>query len=122
MSGGYKLSSGYAHQKAINTVTAVKPVRKKMATHPIRNWIRNYFVNFDNDRELRPSLEVDSDVPTLQSNGMRFQVYKASGGFVIETTSYDRRKDERTNNIYIVNENDDLGNKIGQILTMESLR
>ena len=122
MSGGYKLSSGYAQQKAVNTVTAVTPVRKKMATHPIRNWIRNYFVNFDCDRELRPTLEVDSDGPRLQSNGMRFQVYKASGGFVIETSHYDRRKDERNHNMYVVNEDEDLGNKIGQIITMESLR
>ena len=117
------MSGGYAQQKrALNTVTAVTPVRKKMATHPIRNWIRNYFVNFDSDRELRPTLEVDSDGSRLQSNGMRFQVYKASGGFVIETSSYDRRKDERNHNMYVVNEDEDLGNKIGQIITMESLR
>ena len=118
------MSGGYAQQKrALNTVTAVKPVRKKMATHPIRNWIRNYFVNFDCEREIRPSsIGIDSDGPNLQSNGMRFQVYKASGGFVIETTSYDRRKDERNHNMYVVKEEDDLGEKIGQIITMESLR
>ena len=117
------MSGAYAQQKrAMNTVSAIKPARKKMATHPIRNWIRNYFVNFDSDRELRPVLAVEDESPSLQSNGMRFQVYKAHGGFVIETTHWDRRKDERNHNIYIVKEDDSLGDKIGQILTMESLR
>lgn len=117
------MNSVYAQQKqALGTVKPVRPLRKKMATHPIRNWIRNYFVNFDNEEECRPSVALDSDGPNLQSNGMRFQVYKASGGFVIETTSYDRRKDERNHNMYVVKEEDDLGEKIGQIITMESLR
>ena len=62
------------------------------------------------------------DESKLHSEGMRLQIYSASGGFVIETRKYDRRKDENITSMYVITEEMDLGNEIGKILTMESLK
>ena len=62
------------------------------------------------------------EAPSLDSEGMRLTVFKASGGFVIETRTYDRRKDESNNKMYVVTEEKDLGAELGKIITMESLR
>jgi hypothetical protein len=75
------------------------------------------------NNELVP-MEQDSYIKTdrFSSDGMRFTLYKASGGFVIETRSYDRRKDENVNSMYVITEEKDLGEELGKIITMESLR
>lgn len=81
----------------------------------IRNWLMD-----EEDYDNVP-LAIH-EVPSLDSEGMRFTVFKASGGFVIETRSYDRRKDESFNNMYVVTESQDLGQELGKIITMETLR
>ena len=61
--------------------------------------------------------------PTLDSNrGIRFQVYKATGGFVIETAVYDRQRDRHQTNLHIIADDKDLGSEIGKIITMHYLK
>lgn len=51
-----------------------------------------------------------------------FQIYFAQGGRVIQTRRYDRVKDRSHISLYIVTEDQDLGQEIDKIITMESLR
>jgi hypothetical protein len=61
--------------------------------------------------------------PTLDSNkGIRFQVYKATGGMVVETSMYDQHRDRHTNGLYIITDDQDLGKEIAKIITMETLK
>lgn len=61
--------------------------------------------------------------PSLDSDkGIRFQVYKANGGMVVETSSYDRHKDRHHNSLHIITDEQDLGKEIAKIITMESLK
>jgi hypothetical protein len=62
------------------------------------------------------------EVTGLDSEGMRFTVFKANGGFVIETRTYNRHKDENNNSMYVITEEKDLGAELGKIITMESMR
>lgn len=59
---------------------------------------------------------VDSD-PTLQ-----FKVYNAVGGKVVEFTRYDRQKDRADYQIYVIGKDEDFGEKIAKISTLEVLR
>ena len=59
---------------------------------------------------------------SLDANNIQFKVYKASGGTIIETSTYDRRTDRHTNGLYIITDDKDLGKEIGKIITMESLK
>lgn len=59
---------------------------------------------------------VDSD-PTLQ-----FKVYNAVGGKVVEFTRYDRQKDRADHQIYVIGKDEDFGEKIAKISTLEVLR
>jgi hypothetical protein len=61
--------------------------------------------------------------PSLDNDrGIRFQVYKASGGMIIETSTYDRHKDRSYTSLHIITEDKDLGQEISKIITMESLK
>lgn len=63
----------------------------------------------------------DSSESNLQSNGTRFTVYKADGGFVVETSYRDKNHDRHTE-MYVITQDQNFGEKISQILTYETLK
>ena len=84
----------------------------------LRNW-------FNKDLEEMDITEItlsDTESSGLGGEGMRFQLYRASGGYVVETRHYDEKNDRNHYNLYIIQENEDVGNAMGKIITMESLR
>ena len=82
----------------------------------IRNWLMN---DEDYSNQL---ISVDSEGPNIQSQGFRLNVYTASGGTIIETTKYDRQKDDHRHSLHVVTDEKDLGEELAKIITMESLR
>lgn len=59
---------------------------------------------------------IDSE-PTLN-----FKVYSAVGGKIVEFTRYDRKSDRHDHQVYIINKDEDFGEKISKIATLEVLR
>ena len=82
----------------------------------IRNWLMN---DEDYSNQL---ISVDSEGPNIQSQGFRLNVYTASGGTIVETTKYDRQKDDHRHSLHVVTDEKDLGEELAKIITMESLR
>jgi hypothetical protein len=69
------------------------------------------------------STAIRKDEATLdRDRGMRFSVYSASGGRVIETVRYDRQKDRSISGLHIITNEQDFGREIDKIFTMENLR
>lgn len=59
---------------------------------------------------------------SIDANGMNFSVYKANGGYVVEYRQYDRQRDRHDNKLHIINEDQDLGESLGKIISFEALR
>lgn len=97
-------------QRRIRKATPVKLSLKQR----FRNWLNN-----DNYEQDIPQI-VESD--RLSSEGMRMQIYKASGGYVVETRSYDSHKDRNFNSMHVITEEQDLGDALGKIVMMEALK
>ncbi len=55
------------------------------------------------------------------SRGIHFTVFPATGGKVIQVSTYDPRTDRSTNSLYVVTNEDELGEELAQIITRESL-
>lgn len=111
---------GYATMSSAKQ-QAIRPARK-VKRKEMKLTLKQRFRNWLNDDAYEQDIPQMVETDRLSSDGMRLQVYRASGGFVIEARSFDRRKDENVNNMYVINEDKDLGNEIGKIITMESLR
>lgn len=85
------------------------------------------------NRQIRDSekkIDIDSygsKIPSVTSlsgngnNGMNFVVYGATGGKIVEFSSYDQHTDRQTRNLYIVTDKEDLGEELNLIITKESL-
>ena len=94
----------------------------------IVKWVREDWDNASREQDCYPSpklgrgmntvstRDVDSD-PTLQ-----FKIYNAIGGKVVEFTRYDRKIDRTEHQVYIIGKDEDFGEKIAKISTLEALR
>jgi len=58
----------------------------------------------------------------LNSDGMSFKIHRASGGMIVEHNHYDRKTDENHNSIHIITDDQDLGEQLAKIITIEMLR
>ena len=83
----------------------------------LRKWLMD-----DSDEYGTGVLSVDSEGPNIQSQGFRLNIYGAAGGTIIETTKYDRQKDDHRHSLHVVTDDKDLGEELAKIITMESLR
>lgn len=92
----------------------------------MKRWLRRKLLNIlhsDENQVVKESPQlvgsrdsVDSD-PVLQ-----FRVFSAVGGKVVEFSHYDRKTDRRNSTTYIITNEQDFGERISKIATMESLK
>ena len=109
-----------AKQKALPTFGSSKPHRKQpMKTNRFKNWVRNWLNDYD---ERNQPIAMVETTERIQSDGLKFQLYKANGGYVVETTRLDRPKDRVHHQIYIITNDADIGQEISKIITLEQLR
>lgn len=58
----------------------------------------------------------------LSSEPISFKMFKANGGWAIEFRQYDNKNDRVDTSLYVVNNEEELGKHISQIITMEALK
>jgi hypothetical protein len=110
---------GHANQ-ATSAIRPARKIRNEKVKKTFKQKLRNWLFDEDGPDVLASSLTISED--RLQSDGIRLQVYKASGGFVVETRGYDRKTDRSHNTMHVVTEEEDLGNRLSKIIMMEAMR
>jgi len=114
--------SGYGQAIAtigIDSASKQRRIRKaKTVKLSLKQRFRNWLNNDAYEQDIPQMVETDR----LLSEGMRLQIYKASGGYVVETRSYDSHKDRHHNSMHVSTEEQDLGDALGKIVMMEALK
>jgi hypothetical protein len=89
----------------------------------LRNWVNSAYDERANMvSQKQRGLAIATEGESLSSEPMRLSIYRANGGTVVETRVYDRQKDRSHNQLHIVSHDQDLGESLSKIITMESLR
>jgi hypothetical protein len=96
----------------------------------MKNWLRNKLQNFlypqDNDCVVESKPHTRRGVlvrgSQLDSRGMNFTIHMATGGYVLEYSSYNDKTDRHDNTLHIINSDTDLGQGIAHVITLEMLR
>lgn len=114
-----QIVGAYANQPKSAIRPARRTKRKEMKLS-LKQRFRNWLNDNEEDNSQYVSLSVSED--RLQSDGIRLQVYKASGGYVVETRGYDRKTDRNHNTMHVITEQDDLGDRLSKIVMMEAMR
>jgi len=84
------------------------------------NWFRQKIHHWTRDRS--DDIEDCRHSVRLSSGYIRLDFYIADGGYVIESIIYDKVKDEDLVNLYIIKEDENLGDRISKIITSEKLK
>jgi hypothetical protein len=63
-----------------------------------------------------------ADEVRISATGIKFEVYRANGGTVIETRRADRRSGDSIYELHVISGDQDIGTEIGKIITMEALK
>lgn len=89
----------------------------KWLKRKLRNWLaEDEEIKSGKLIAVRESDCVESD-PILN-----FKVYNAVGGKIVEFRQYDRQRDRNFNQTYIITNDQDFGDRISKIATMEILK
>jgi len=91
----------------------------------IRRWLNDHESTDDafvNSKRGRNSIVSARDSHELDGEPIRFNIFRANGGTVVQTHMYDRQKDRSFQQLHIVGHDQDLGESLSKIVTMESLR
>lgn len=92
------------------------------------NWLRRKLKNFifpeDDCESPRPArLTIGSDRHRFDDdNCLRFHVYNAQGGKIVQVYQHDRKRDETSTNLYVIDNDENFGDNIGKIIFMEMLK
>jgi hypothetical protein len=92
------------------------------------NWIRTKLHNF-----IFPQDDVIATISNRKNtisrgsdlnsrNGMSFTIHQANGGHILEYSSYDEKTDRNSHNLHIITSDQDLGQGIAHVITLEMLR
>ena len=93
----------------------------KWLKNKLRSWV--FEVEEESGRHVKASRAISgSHSRTLETRGMNFTVYHASGGHVLEYNQYDEKTDRHYNRLHIIPTDQDLGQGISHIITLEMLR
>ena len=83
----------------------------------LRNWINAPEQDcYEKNAIVSATRNIDS---TLQ---LRFGMNRAETGWIMDVTRYDRVRDNNTNALYIINDDEELGESISKIITLELMR
>ena len=91
----------------------------------LRNWVNSVSdteAEYSSSKRSTNSIVSARDSKELDGEPLRFNIFRANGGTVVQTYVYDRQKDRSMQQLHIVGHDQDLGESLGKIVTMESLR
>ena len=93
----------------------------------LKQRLRNWLNRDDGDECVSSKLSRNTivrarDSHELEGEPLRFNIFRANGGTVVQTHVYDRQKDRNFQQLHIVGHDQDLGESLSKIVTMESLR
>lgn len=100
--------------------TGTRKEKKALMKISLKQRIRSWLLDSGEEADMAQDICVQEE--KLSSDGMRLQIYKATGGFVVETRGYDRQRDRHLNSMHVITEDQDLGEALGKIVMIEALR
>jgi len=117
------MSNGLARSHILTNYIPVEPARKRKVKK--MNWFKRKFAQWSREaweNSDTAEVAVKSHEGVNAKTSMRFTVYPASGGYVIEHYKQDRYKDGDAPSLTIVNNGDSIGTAVEHILAIEALK
>ena len=116
-------ATGYISRKEISNVS-----KRRSLKHKFVDWIISGITEVSNEKNSMLAMNASNTiaagpVESIDSDrSMHFKILRAHGGTIIETRMRDDRKDRLGQGLYIIRDDQDLGQEIAKIITTQALR
>ena len=92
-----------------------------------KNTLRNWLLSDSSVKQARlrgnAIATIEEDHESMSSDPtMRFKVYNARGGKIVEFTRYDRQRDRNEHDLYIIRHDENFGERIAKIAMLEGMK
>lgn len=109
-------------KKLYTQVTVAKNTLISGEKGPVeKSWLRRLFSRKKDNRDINDVISLDSSGFSTKTS-IRFTIYPADGGYVIEHYKYNRYQDSEGTVLTIVNHGDSIGTAVEHIISIEALR
>jgi hypothetical protein len=101
----------------------------------MKNWLRRKLHTFfwPEDHPVAYDRKMSNTISALgsgrhnqslssENEPLRFTVYNASGGKIVEVSHYDQKRDHHNTSLHIINNDEDFGESLGKIAFLEILK
>lgn len=106
---------------SIGSTSYARTASAKLVKPSLKQRFRNWLFDEQNENKFVPYYE-ETIVRANFDGGMNFTIHKASGGLVVNVNHYDPMKDRSQSNLYVIQDDDNIGENLTKILTMENLK
>jgi hypothetical protein len=124
-----KMSSTKQHRMNMiygNAIATTKPARlnprQTKGPSMFKRMIKGLVTWSMTDHHDREDIPMPEETSRISATGIRFEVYRANGGTVIETRRQDRRSGDSIYELHVISGDQDVGEEIGKIITIEALK
>ena len=111
---------------ATMTAGTVRPVRKLSKGNPnmFKRMIKGLVTwSLREEEPVNEGIMIsDREEVRISATGIKFEVYRANGGTIVETRRYNRKTDDNIYELHVITDTQDVGQEIGRIITMEALK
>jgi hypothetical protein len=66
---------------------------------------------------IKPSSKIFKE-NTIDANGINMKLHVANGGYIVEFQRFDDRKDRYMNELHVINEGENFGERLSEIITL----
>lgn len=100
-----------------------EPQRKHTVKRTLKQKFREWLFDSNDQDKILNGIGITIDEDTIDSERcIKFKVFNASGGRIIETSFYDSQKDRNRRSLYVITNDQEIGHEIDKIITMEHLK
>ena len=88
------------------------------------NWLKRKIRNWLNEEDIQLSRVevVERDRNSPSQNGMNFCLYKAVGGRILESRTYNQKTDRTEGTLYMIHEDQDFAKQVAQAIMLEQMK
>ena len=93
-----------------------------------KNTLRNWLLSDNSTKVARLRAANAITIDEAEHEGvssdptMRFKIYNARGGKIVEFSRFDRQKDRNEHDLYIIRNDEDFGERIAKIAMLEGMK
>ena len=86
------------------------------------NWIRRIIRNWLQQEEPIKLETVIAARDSINQQGMNFSLYRAVGGHILESRTYNSKTDRHEGTLYMIHEDQDFAKQVAQAIMLEQMK